>query len=202
MRLDSKPASSAAWPSVADFAQRLLDVVFAPELLDRHERVLAAGPAGAGRNFLAQALGISAVRYTWQLSRPRSSCDCHQKSSDIHYTSQIVQDKIQRREVPPTEQPNQQAPARRILATSTGRSANQGVASSAARKHHGSGHGRRVNKPERWRQSYPENGGQRSVNMGIPAVLNTVATRKGGIDTRIKEAGSQHSPAVENNGDD
>ena len=43
--------------------RRLLNVVFSLEFLDRHEHILLVGPAGMGKNTLAQALGYYAVRF-------------------------------------------------------------------------------------------------------------------------------------------
>ncbi len=50
------------WSASITLDRRLLDAVFSLEFLDKHEHVILVGPAGAGKSFLAQALGHSAVR--------------------------------------------------------------------------------------------------------------------------------------------
>ena len=50
------------WSAAITLDRRLLDAVFSPKFLSRHERVLLVGPAGVGKTFLAQALGYSAIR--------------------------------------------------------------------------------------------------------------------------------------------
>ena len=50
------------WSAAITLDRRLLDAVFSLEFLSRHEQVLLVGPAGAGKTFLAQALGYAAVR--------------------------------------------------------------------------------------------------------------------------------------------
>ena len=42
--------------------RRLLDAAFSLAFLNRHEHVIFVGPVGAGKSFLAQALGYAAVR--------------------------------------------------------------------------------------------------------------------------------------------
>ncbi len=42
--------------------RRKLQVVFTLSFLARHEHVLFVGPVGVGKTFLAQALGVAAVR--------------------------------------------------------------------------------------------------------------------------------------------
>ena len=53
------------WSASITLDRRLLDAVFSLEFLDKHEHVLLVGPVRLrriGKNFLAQALGYSAVR--------------------------------------------------------------------------------------------------------------------------------------------
>lgn len=50
------------WSASITMDRRLLDAVFSREFLDKHEHVLLVGPAGVGKNFMAQALGYAAVR--------------------------------------------------------------------------------------------------------------------------------------------
>jgi DNA replication protein DnaC len=45
------------WTSQVTLNRRLLDPVFSPEFLQRHESVILVGPVGIGKSFLVQAIG-------------------------------------------------------------------------------------------------------------------------------------------------
>ncbi len=50
------------WTAAVTLDRRLLDATFSLEFLDKREHVLFLGTAGVGKSFLAQALGLAAVR--------------------------------------------------------------------------------------------------------------------------------------------
>ena len=49
------------WSSATTQDRRLLYAVFSLKFLSKHEHVLLVGPAGVGKSFPAQALGLSAI---------------------------------------------------------------------------------------------------------------------------------------------
>ncbi len=50
------------WSAAIQTDRRQLNAVFSLRFLTRHEHVLFVGPVGVGKTFLAQALGVAAIR--------------------------------------------------------------------------------------------------------------------------------------------